>query len=1497
MAKGKKQEDPNKVAQRKAERVAFVQSHPNLAPEVARQRFYVQTRAAELEAAGKEVDRAALREKFQSGGVTREGFYTPADVNRFNAARDNGSSLADTKNTPVTPTTPVAPSATNVPTPVKPTTSSVKTPASSYQAPQTTTSLGQVVQPPTSYMGPRPSTPVRGGEPNRSAGPKATGTPARGGEPREPIFNQSGLTYTAPTTNPLEGREFTSTVNRINPQAPANPKALAQQKGARIVAAHQAQILKSNPMRAAEQARIDAGYVPAPYDWTNLYRTAAGGTVIAAEALGMRGGPLGGALAAGTAYNLTNRLGNLLEQKTGFGGVKGDPGFKGDTTAKGFAIVAGGSLAGSGIGALGAKVISKIPGIPSAIGKGWKAVQKWADDSPQVPTAPWKDAGVGSPGISTSVTPRTPWREGPITGGTTSPRRVSTPKIEAEVPKTTRIDIPGETKTESGIIIPSPSTRQRAGRTVLENETLDEMAATNYNAFDAVLNKKAAQEPASLADTKATTVADQLNEDGVVQLTPRQQAGKKSWETRRANQAKLAELNIEPKGTTVGPAKTEPIPSPEPVPAKGGLTVVEGNARAEAMRNHPAFKATLPEEPPALSVVKEEAAPSVAPAKRPPSQRANETDAAYAKRLKAWQVENEGEVFKAPAGFEQARGSISYQEKAMTRIESGMSRTNRSRTTAFIEDVGNGMSAQGYPVQMEGESVWDFNIRSSKWLRENGKATPVVPDNSYLAQGTPEPVSLGEAKAAEAATNIPPKPAGLKPNAAYDPETKTWRNRRLDKNTGEFVFTKQRVKFATEEERQAATAARELAKQERRKAARAAASAEIKTKAETIAASGGPNAEFGPFMFGGEPIGRSKVTLAPGELPDWAQANVSLTTPKPSEAESAWLNRVPTKEEEAYFRELGNAKKMSAGRRVVRGTREATPADIQEYVRRMKGIRGEEGITAGPDNVALTAGQQKLEKEIEQVLGTDALTAIKNIAVRGNTPPLTQNIRGLESLAEVKASSEPLINKVVVRQPTPSASGRLREQAAAFFNAQGKLKGVSGADRMRTWNRLTQSDWFRQLQEREPAFANFLREQNSNLTEAFNTRLSEDVARTLPKPKLRQAGWFGDKQMGPLEQKLAAQEFDQTLVDNGLGAYDLKGEELVTGVKPGKFSEGTTPAQRAEAASIEGRSQRFARLVEQVKAEDQAAFGDINYFNRGFERGQQLDPMVDPNVTKDYGIVDEKGFTNISQSEFNIARRELNQPFQATPSSLNEAKGAEFEAQRKAIVDLWKQNKITKAEMNQQLLEARTKAFEAPSTGLPANPFQQEFGTELPKDYVQVLPESYGNVWDPSTWTDEMGIKREGRWITPQEAADKQAAAAVKQESNKVKVEQAWQRRHKPVEGESWMENAKRRAIAEANKPKVTSNWAEEEARRVAAAEKRAARIKATEAPQGKTAEQIRFELKNPTPSAPKQKVYDDLSYLETLDPMARAMEEARLNAQDVLNEYESDALDWIYGD
>jgi hypothetical protein len=67
-------------------RVEFVQSKPDVPKAQARQQFFVQTRAAELQAKGVEVTkekRAQLRQRFQSGQVQRSGFYTDADRASF----------------------------------------------------------------------------------------------------------------------------------------------------------------------------------------------------------------------------------------------------------------------------------------------------------------------------------------------------------------------------------------------------------------------------------------------------------------------------------------------------------------------------------------------------------------------------------------------------------------------------------------------------------------------------------------------------------------------------------------------------------------------------------------------------------------------------------------------------------------------------------------------------------------------------------------------------------------------------------------------------------------------------------------------------------------------------------------------------------------------------------------------------------------------------------------------------------------------------------------------------------------------------------------------------------------------------------------------------------------------------------------------------------------------------------------------------------------------
>lgn len=72
------------VAKRIADRKAFVKekvASKGITPKQARQRFYVQTRMAELKAAGKTVgpeQRKQLQQKFQSGNVSRKGFAAPA---------------------------------------------------------------------------------------------------------------------------------------------------------------------------------------------------------------------------------------------------------------------------------------------------------------------------------------------------------------------------------------------------------------------------------------------------------------------------------------------------------------------------------------------------------------------------------------------------------------------------------------------------------------------------------------------------------------------------------------------------------------------------------------------------------------------------------------------------------------------------------------------------------------------------------------------------------------------------------------------------------------------------------------------------------------------------------------------------------------------------------------------------------------------------------------------------------------------------------------------------------------------------------------------------------------------------------------------------------------------------------------------------------------------------------------------------------------------------
>ena len=80
--------------QRVQQRKAFVQANPDLDPAVARQRFFVQTRVQELTKSGVEVTkerRAALRQQFASGDISRKGFLTPQDVQRSSTNNTNNN--------------------------------------------------------------------------------------------------------------------------------------------------------------------------------------------------------------------------------------------------------------------------------------------------------------------------------------------------------------------------------------------------------------------------------------------------------------------------------------------------------------------------------------------------------------------------------------------------------------------------------------------------------------------------------------------------------------------------------------------------------------------------------------------------------------------------------------------------------------------------------------------------------------------------------------------------------------------------------------------------------------------------------------------------------------------------------------------------------------------------------------------------------------------------------------------------------------------------------------------------------------------------------------------------------------------------------------------------------------------------------------------------------------------------------------------------------------
>jgi hypothetical protein len=391
------------------------------------------------------------------------------------------------------------------------------------------------------------------------------------------------------------------------------------------------------------------------------------------------------------------------------------------------------------------------------------------------------------------------------------------------------------------------------------------------------------------------------------------------------------------------------------------------------------------------------------------------------------------------------------------------------------------------------------------------------------------------------------------------------------------------------------------------------------------------------------------------------------------------------------------------------------------------------------------------------------------------------------------------------------------------------------------------------------------------------------------------------------EEKFIAGQLAAEKTDDGLGSYGLRfGDTPEEGLRA--RDSGLTIGQRSEAAQIENSLEFRAGVTRRVVAEDTEAFG---YVSRGRIQGFS-DPATEraQDILRNYGVLDPNGILTLEDAQFAVARRELDSPYVSVADSRTDEVGAAIEAKRKEVVARWRANEITKEQMNAEMLEFRTQLYDAPSTGLPSNPFAQDFGTQLPKDYVQETPESFGKVWDPDTWTNELGTKVNGRWVTRQEAAEKAQSRIDKQAVRTSKME---------LERENfystrWLDVAKQRAIAARSvKPEPTPMFDKfgpvrseasirEEAQRLASLERKAAKARSS-APRGKTAEEVRFEMKNPVFGPSKPWNYDAIREIEQqralmkLDEATLLDQESRVARdiqQEMFEDYDMDLGDFF---
>ena len=1279
MAKGKKQEDPNKVAQRKAERVAFVQANPNLAPEVARQRFYVQTRAAELESAGKPVDRAALREKFQTGGVTREGFYTPGDVSRFNAA-SNSSSLADSKSTvvpPVVSNAPVVPSATPSTNVTKPT--GVKTPSSSYQAPQTTTSLGQVVN--TAPSGTLAAS-------KNSAGPNV-----RAGVGTRRVDNStmaSGVPQIAGVTwrsqADLPDAVITSPQQVPTPVKGKNQVRLSG-KGGQNLAAWRAQQDKWKEKEFAADRLVNTGLV-----------------MVAEGVGGYFGGVPGAALAAGAAYNITNRISNWQTQGR----------FEGDTTLKGAATV-------TGVSAVAGGLTSGLMKVAPKVGPAWKAVQKWADDTPIQPKTPWMDGGVSSPGVATGLKPRTPWVEGPKTTGVTSSRRVSNPKttppksIEPAAPVSNPKFTP-ETTTESGLVIPATTNRTPAS----------ERSPVLQKALDDVLGKGGSQAPVSLAESKSLTAAEAMKLDDVVELTPRQIAARKGAATKKAKKdaaLKLQQQNIEPKAPeTIGAAKPEPVQNVTPEPA-------------------------------------------VSSASNKLARKPFETNAQYDSRMRAETLKNSGAVTKIDAGMDLPR--LTGRDKVVGQVEAGMSRSNR---LSFIDDMSgesrpkfgvvqgesperlammrnhpaftsklpespanlaevkaprmrdrfadinaagefDAMTPQGFPMSEPGETVRQFNERVNRFQAARGKPT-VSQEGNYPVSGAAPEAPTQTPKSLEG--NVEPKRPSvnkfgqrLKAGAKINPDTGEFHNVKIDPTTGEEAFVMPRVKG-----QQKTNAEKQSAKRLNQKVA-----VEVKQV---------PEAEKGVFTVAGQTIEGTKVVLPRGvsgtgkfvgeNIPSdssllrmTSEERVAFAQANPKMDIEGWASKNLSPDEQQLFKNLREAQGTRASRRVaepVKGKRAMKPgSELAAYEQRYTEILTNQGEI---NKVSFMRSKQQvaLEREIENAFGTDAMVTLRNrFATAADSIPTT----GVDVSPAPASFSEVLPSQL--RQELPvKPGGNLRQQAAQLFNKQGLLKGKTGPGRARLWQQVKESAWFRELVAKEPTFANYLVKQNADLAAGYRANsLSQGIG-------------------GPRTPRLAGQEKYAGKLTEEQAAAQIAREELRT-----------ANAATSTGAMAEARDAR--RATSQLFPGEDAAFGQINQARIARETGVSLTPEQQ-SVLKDFGVLDPSGSLQMTYSDAASGFRELTRPIPRGARVSAELSNEVTVARKQSFYDQFgeapgKDKANSKGWMKDQWLQKKDEfmgtLMDAPSTSsfLPSDPFATRVDPNLVDPNMPIRPEAIENasVW------------------------------------------------------------------------------------------------------------------------------------------------------------------------